>query len=287
MEALYHYCSTQTFWSIVSNRSVRLSSLSLSNDTLEGKLVSKSLVRLAQRDGLDEYTIRRLLESVEHVERLADGLGFCLSEEPDLLSQWRGYAADATGISIGFSQEYLTWLGKAVATETGSGFSLNRVVYDDAEHDTHVEATYQEAKRLIEQGAYKRWGVRMLLDTRTDEEFERDRKEGESAFRSLSMSLLMLLFKLFLLKSFAFREEREWRLLAYFMRTGTDSCSFRATRDRIIPFREIPLLELERQPIREVVLAPKHITPDLVIEDFLRQNGFDNVQVRRSEASYR
>ena len=32
---------------------------------------------------------------------------FCLSEEKDLLSQWRGYADDGKGIFIGFNGEFL------------------------------------------------------------------------------------------------------------------------------------------------------------------------------------
>src|SRR5690606_30192176 len=33
---------------------------------------------------------------------------FCLSAEPDVLSQWRGYAKDGTGIAIGFDANTLT-----------------------------------------------------------------------------------------------------------------------------------------------------------------------------------
>jgi len=97
MMILYHYCSNTDFHSIIENRRILLSSLSLSNDSMEGKLVAEILARIAKADGLDQPATRRLQESVSRLEQLFDGLGFCLSEDGDLLSQWRGYAADATG----------------------------------------------------------------------------------------------------------------------------------------------------------------------------------------------
>jgi hypothetical protein len=74
---------------------------------MEGKLVTEILALLAKDDGLDETDTQRLQQSAAGLEEVIDGLGFCLSEDGDLLSQWRGYAADASGVSIGFSKEYL------------------------------------------------------------------------------------------------------------------------------------------------------------------------------------
>jgi hypothetical protein len=110
MEALYHYCPTAAFHSIIQTRSIWLSSLTLANDTMEGKLVVEALTRLAQRDGLDRVAVERLKDSVALLEGMFDGLGFCLSEDGDLLSQWRGYASDATGVAIGFSRAHLQTL---------------------------------------------------------------------------------------------------------------------------------------------------------------------------------
>ena len=94
MNALFHYCSSSNFLKIVEQHAVYLSSLSLSNDTLEGKLVARAFETLGQRDKLAQATVERLRESLEMFEEILDGLGFCLSEDGDLLSQWRGYAGD-------------------------------------------------------------------------------------------------------------------------------------------------------------------------------------------------
>lgn len=254
---------------------------------MEGKLVAAAVTRLAERDKLDPSTTRRLIDSIESFERLAEGLGFCLSEEADLLSQWRGYAEDATGTAIGFSRSYLEWLAREILDRNIPSFSLRKVVYETDAQDRHVEPTYAKAKDFIEKGAYKLSGIRGLLDTRTDEEVERDRKAHEQAFRALHLTLLELFPQLYLLKAYGFREEREWRLISHFIRGGQDSCLYRAVSGRVIPYREFELLEGEEQPIREIVLGPKHLTPIHLVDEFLKQSGFENVQVRRSEATYR
>jgi len=287
MDVLYHYCSTSAFHAIAARKSIWLSALSLSNDTKEGKLVTAAIARLAERDKLDPGTTRHLIDSIENLEQLAEGLGFCLSEEPDLLSQWRGYADDATGVSIGFSRTYLEWLGREILGNNIPSFSLRKVVYENDAQDRHVEPTYMKAKAFIDKGVYRVRGIRGLLDKRTEEEVERDRKTYEETFRALHLTLLELFPQLYLLKAHGFREEREWRLISHFVRTGNDSCLYRAVSGSVIPYREFELIKGEEEPIREVVLGPKHLTPTHLIDGFMKQSGFSNVRVRRSEATYR
>ncbi len=62
----------------------------LSNDSMEGKLVSEILREIATEDGLDQTAMDGLQIHLTTLEQVIDGLGFCLSEERDLLSQWRG-----------------------------------------------------------------------------------------------------------------------------------------------------------------------------------------------------
>jgi hypothetical protein len=87
MAILYHYCSTASFLAIAQSQSFWLSSLSLSNDTMEGKLVASVIAHLAERDSLDQRTISSLQDAIGIFEQIIDGLGFCLSEDGDLLSQ--------------------------------------------------------------------------------------------------------------------------------------------------------------------------------------------------------
>ncbi|WP_454913808.1 hypothetical protein [Stutzerimonas chloritidismutans] len=52
LETLYHYCSTGTFAAILQTQSIWLSSLTLSNDSMEGQLVKETIIRLAKEDNL-------------------------------------------------------------------------------------------------------------------------------------------------------------------------------------------------------------------------------------------
>jgi len=103
-DTFYHYCSNEAFCSIINNKSIRLSSLSLSNDKTEGKLASKIFKDLAAEESIK---IDDLLGYIKLVEENSHALGFCLSAEDDLLSQWRLYADNASGVAIGFSKEGL------------------------------------------------------------------------------------------------------------------------------------------------------------------------------------
>jgi len=222
---------------------------------------------------------------VSGLEQLFDGLGFCLSKEGDLLSQWRGYADDAAGVSIGFSKDYLEWLGGMDVAQEKTGFTLNKVEYEKEIQESLIKPTYVEVKRLSE-GALK-LGKRSIFDVRSEDEVERDKEKLKDVHYELGMRMLPLFGKLFLLKNRAFREEREWRLISYFSKTGNDTCSFRALRDRIVPYREFELIKSESSSIVKVILGPKNTTPNYVIESFLKQRGFLDVTILRSEASYR
>lgn len=287
MPTLYHYCSNEVFKSILEAREIRLSALSLSNDTMEGRLAADILRHLAVEDGLDEGRISRIQNSFESIEHVLEGLGFCLSEEGDLLSQWRGYATGGAGVSVGFNPEYLEALGKKIGSSALQTFSLKQVLYGKEEQIELVAPTYSQVKKLIDDGAYAPPQLRTLLDTRTDEEVERDTKEQNKKDYTAAMTIFTLFDELFRLKSPAFSEEREWRLITHFIKSGDDECMFHASENKICPYKPFRLEDLDTAPILEIVLGPKNITPPFVIQKLLEMNGFEGVKVRPSEATYR
>ena len=67
-----------------------------------------------------------------------------------ILSQWRGYAADASGVAIGFSKDYLERLEETYReaisnrdpTEDDFLFTLRQVRYDIVAQDAEVEPFY-------------------------------------------------------------------------------------------------------------------------------------------------
>ena len=253
---------------------------------MEGKLVARAIARLAERDSLESEGFRVLQRINAFLELALDGLGFCLSEEDDLLSQWRGYAADATGVSIGFSKEYLKRLAKR------NGCLLGRVTYDPSAHEARVEPTYRELTHRIKDGTLKLDRGLGIIQTAgmTDQQMAAAAMAsfGEE-FLKLGPKLLPLFYQLYLLKSPAFREEQEWRVLTMLTTDGEDedACSHRITDNRIVPYRKVELVELLPSPIVEVILGPKHGTPPKIVENFLKLNRYGVIKVRRSKASYR
>lgn len=284
-EILYHYCSTASFLAIVRSRSLWLSSLSLSNDSMEGKVVAKTIIRMAESQTYSKVS-PRLNDVLSVFEQIADGLGFCLSEKGDLLSQWRGYTDDATGVSIGFSEEYLRWLSETSEGHIKSGLTLQQIEYDVSAHESIVKPVFDQIKKYIDAGALEiHSDLHISIDSISNNEYEQQKKKGKRALAELSMALFPLVTNLFHLKSPAFSKECEWRLLSY-LRNFDEDCSYRSMQNRLIPYRKIELIELTRKPIIEIILGAKHITPPNRIEALLKHMGYGGVRVRKSSASY-
>jgi len=289
IKTLYHYCSNSSFIAIVESKSIQLSLLSLANDAMEGRLISESIMRLADRQKLDLQAKERLKDSLCILEDNFDGLGFCLSEEGDLLSQWRGYADGARGISIGFSKEYLEKLSTLSPSIAIPGFQLHKVEYDEHMHDATVEPTYNELAELIEQGAFK-FGSRLglLFGARPQAEIDAERKSQEEALHKLLYKIMTLLPKLFELKKSAFKEEKEWRLVSLLAEGLGENCKLRSAPDRVTPYRTFTLNTINQTPaINEVVIGPKNLTPPKIIKLILKTAGFGDVIVKRSVATFR
>ncbi len=223
---------------------------------------------------------------VFNLEDMVDGLGFCLSETGDLLSQWRAYADDATGFSIGFSKNYLEKLEKNYLDKQQPAFTLKKVEYKINNQKELIRPTYTKIKEFIEEGALDFLEKPTILSVPGKEAAKEKNKNREEAFIKLSETIFPLFTKLFLLKATAFKAEREWRLLSYFGKKIDEKCSFRALKDRIVPYKEFKLLNPEDSIVR-VILGSKNKTPDYVIKSLLNQNGFTSAKILPSKVPYR
>lgn len=289
MNTLFHYCSPTSFAAMVSQRSVWLSSLTLSNDYMEGKLLASTFESIFRRESLEEEVVSPLRSALARLTELFDGLGFCLSEQGDLLSQWRGYAADGQGFSIGFSGNYLQQLAD-IREEDRPGFTLNRVIYAPSEQERALLPTYEELKLEIDAGKLKTPRPPGLLwhgDPAAERRYEEEKKAYEQAVRSVLTKIAGSIRNLYTLKNEAFSEEREWRLISFLTKNPYDHCLYRASTNRLIPYRVFELKQLDAPAITEVIIGPKNSTPEYVVEMMLEQNGFAGVKVRRSSATYR
>jgi len=280
MSVLFHYCSNNTFLSIIENKCVWLSSLSLSNDSMEGKIIKQILSDLCKENGITELEREQVISYIQELEDNMDGLGFCLSEDGDLLSQWRGYADDASGIAIGFSKEYLELLSKKIKKH---GFKLHKVNYDSSKQRKVIQPIYDKITKHIK----SRTPNLMTLAIGTKADKSQIKNYKLETIRLSIQTLVSFVTKIFSFKSQAFSEEKEWRLLAYSIKPGEKNCNYYSRGDYIVPYRKFALEDVGCSPIKEVILGPRNLTPIHVIENILASSGFIDVTVRKSIATYR
>ncbi|MDE4174033.1 DUF2971 domain-containing protein [Phaeobacter sp. PT47_59] len=196
-------------------------------------------------------------------------LGVCFSEERDLLSQWRGYAADGAGFSITFYREALEHIPK---DHPDSNLELTKIAYGDQDHnEIHAivrllhDAFGEDAKLYSE----SRGSGNLTLDFGPNGE---KHAKYEKAARSL-----------FTVKNGAFREEKEWRLFTYGNLSSIGGVKLRGTGKAVSPYIPITIPE---EAVSQVTLGPTNQTPRHVLEFALKHNGFSRVSVRASHASY-
>ncbi len=285
MDTLFHYCSSASFASIISNRTIWLSSLSLSNDSMEGRLVAQVLERLLLNSEVEPEQMQQIRDALNYIEEVFDGLGFCLSEKPDTLSQWRGYADDGKGFSIGFSKAYLDELA-ANREDDESWFRVKKVLYKPEEHEEVIKPIFEEIKSLVGSGKLKK-PVNSLLNQLSSDAMEKRTLEYGAFIRKLFVKISKTLSSRYVLKSNAFHEEAEWRLISFLAKDTDDITLVRPGNDRLIPYRKYELKKLKKEAITKVYVGPKNVTPKYVIEKLLAQEGFLDVVVERSTASYR
>jgi Protein of unknown function (DUF2971) len=267
MTKLYHYCSAETFLAILTGKSIRCSSLAMTNDSMEGRLAWQQFERLPELRDAPPETREFFFSSIGPRPESIEALGFCLSEAGDVLSQWRGYADDGRGVSIGFSKEYLQRLCKSASSR--HTLNLEPVVYEPLDHTRKVERIFAELKALLASGRTEA----------SDAEADLDRRYHVKRYEFYRNA--------FTFKSPVFREEREWRLMAYLGGAAAPDICYRAQQDKFVPFLTLDIANLGCPPILEVVLGPKHTSSDGVIRGLLSSTGFPDAIVTRSSASYR
>ncbi|WP_435257542.1 DUF2971 domain-containing protein [Thioclava sp. FR2] len=202
-------------------------------------------------------------------DRLA--LGVCFSEERDLLSQWRGYADDGAGFSITFRKEVLDTLAR---NHEVNKLSLTKIAYGYQDHKEIKEvikvlydAFGEDAGRYSENGSTGIGNISVNFGPNGEKH-----EKYENAARAL-----------FTVKNGAFREEKEWRLFTYGDLDSLQGVKLKGTGKAIRPYIPIAIPE---NAVSTVTLGPTNQTPRHILKFALKNNGFYDVSVRTSSASY-
>lgn len=234
---LFHYTTAAGLLGILESGEIRATHLLYTNDTAEmeyGVELLKTVVKKEAR-GLPRAERGLLVELAPLAVAQADKMNayaFCLSEEPDLLSQWRAYAGNGAGYSLGFNPEALRAL---VAVEPPGSVHLVKVEYEPAKQRKRLE---QVLRPIL--AAYKQrhpaspWAE-------TEQTTERALVEVWQAVVAL--------------KHPAFAEEREWRLVV--RHDSTRGARFRTNRQGIVPYAALRS-PTGRLPLTNIVIGPAY-----------------------------
>lgn len=296
---LYHYCSNDSFVEIVKSRSIWLSELTLSNDYMEGKWVREVFRQVCQDLDTPNNTVELLLEHLDSTINFFGGLGFCMSAKPDVLSQWRSYADDGTGVSVGFPRDYLLHIKDQLWNDGKDGsrndsistvIGLSEVMYNLDGQKKEIFPVVKYIMDCVDRGALS--PVPTLL---AGEETKEKKGKREKAQKDLIKAFGGFFLLLYHLKNPAFEEEVESRLVAWIPQSSVDgehlsymkNLEIRARGNHIIPYLELKLQKTDHAAIDEVWLGPRNATPEKFVEAFLEKHEFPDVKVHRSSASYR
>lgn len=288
-QILYHYCSVDSFFAIITSRKVRLSSLLLANDSQEGLLVRRRLMEIADGHGLSVAEQEALTQELEAFENENHGYGFCLSAAKDRLSQWRGYANDGQGFAIGFDSSSLRKVAEEASLQSGAlQMFVRELVYDAEAQRKSLEPAFEQMASAISQGGLDRDSSRYVGSVFGETDTPRAYWRIASAAReALGRTVDGLYLHLYGMKSEAFVEEEEFRLLSLTNSSGYGLTRYRPTPNKLIPYVEVDIVGHRQDLIREVWLGPKNQTPRGFVYQFLESEGFPSTPIHISAASYR
>jgi hypothetical protein len=272
---VYHYCSVNVFMQIISSKSLWLTNAYKTNDRAEIRWID-NVIKSAMPKCIDKYP-SFYMESVQELFKINSTVVpyiFCLSENGDLLSQWRSYADDGAGVSIAFAPEHFGIQNQMPGTgrDTSLTVGIHHVVYDKLEQETRVVEAIESPARFV-QG-----------------------RDGVETCSIQAASQLVAMSSVF--KSPAFSEEREWRIIhtPLVMRdmeghtslhaSVSDLC-FRSSRGDIISYFSFGLSgSFGSELIPHIILGPKCKVNNYDLFLFLSQNGLRNTKIARSQVPY-
>lgn len=294
---LFHFCSTQTGFSILQRREFRLSALSSANDTLEGRVLGRVFSQLLRETELPPELVDVAAVIVEGYPDSTEGFAFCLSEKGDLLSQWRSYGRDGSGIAVGFSPEILTEdfgevnfgrkFFELIKVEYGEG-SLKNSLKPMADKVGAEFAQFGPFARLKD-GMTKERALLMLADRDQQAKVFTSATEASSELLArLLKSLAPLHFQIYVTKPVHFHEECEWRLIRHRHKAALPDIEYFADDHSVRPYITSLIADPAREAIQEVILGPKNRTNLEWMRAFLASVGLPHVSVKRSSIeSYR
>ena len=260
-ETIYHYTTQKGILGIIPDRCMWATQAHFLNDKnevfLTFKLLERELRRMVAESRSPEH--RSLLNEIRHNLSNVDQTHICtvsFCESGDLLSQWRGYAAQGKGYALGFDLPKLSDIAK----------QQNFVVWP---------CVYNPTLQLEL--------VKYLIDCWI-EKFSEKMLNHEKMLEEINVSICKLAP---IIKDESFIEEQEWRLVS--SATGFEkNMAFREGEFSLIPYLNLRDND-SKDCFKKIVVGPSPHT-DLAINSlkmFLKQNKLSNVEVVTSRIPFR
>lgn len=290
---IYHYTNLNTLISIIENQTLYFSNIYFLNDKKEFKYgveLILSRIDALKNQGLNSEILNMLTEHTDLLFKY-ERYVMCFSKNGDLLSQWRAYANNGKGVAIGFDSMCLDK-------------STDQIIY--GEHINYNEknqiTTIDELIRIIINffEGYK-------------EIFEWQPYGYEWTVSNIIFEFLSQIIAGY--KSPAFFEEQEYRFEYIIdgnaIKREDEKVFFRSVDTHITLYikvineyrkflidkqtgfynecSEYPSFVLKSFPIKEIIIGPSldFDMNKMAIEELLKSNGYDNVEIKKSNIPYR
>ena len=306
---VYHYCSVETFYHIISNHTLRLSDIEKSNDFMEKKWATRQCLNYIEQNISSPYypcsaaptLAEQLLEEMKRqfAEYNTMILAACFSSRRDLLSQWRGYGDNGYGVCIGVSSgtEFKAAFKRAETfLHFSNGMLPSGLVFHSIKYST----------KFLEE-------ISMNL-------FCSCLRHSDVSIPEAARDLVHLIYPaLPFFKSAAFSEEAEWRCVYYpelpappYVTDTFDEQKFqhllsaqlvekefdhfrmlplayRLRKHNLVPYRDMSFDASHEPFIRSVTIGPKCDLDRETVKLFLEQSGIhlDMSDIYLSDVSYR
>lgn len=286
----YYYCSLDTFLNIIKNKQIYLSDPLKMNDSSEIRWYletlnnnfkkvddSDSFFDIIRRDIGFDFTFDELISTLDSNGQNSIYIS-CFSKESDLLSQWRAYAKDGKGVSIGFDLD---------ALKRADNLLVHEVKYTD-------EINFSNPWDLVAES----------LDKFAPHEIRAVISENKIKTKNEQMSVFLheIIPTLAQYKNSAFKEEKEVRLiycdnmmfenildshnaLTSELKTLKAEHDFRMVKDGDIT--EFVRLDFDPKCIKEICIGPKCSLAISEVKNIVSKTLGIDVDVKLSISSYR
>lgn len=267
--SLFHYTDQSGLRGIIKTKSLWFTNIFYLNDTTEFYYTFKLLSDELDKKSENDTSIIQFLKDLATYE---DYWGFVMcfvcsfSKKSDDLSQWRAYSDDGCGYCIEFDSKKIA----EIACE--KSLILTQCLYDKNIQRKKIEHIIDEIL-----AAFKENGT----------------MAGEPKLKKIGKDFgqkLLLLASEF--KDKNFKEEAEWRLVNFDLKSKGMSLDFRQSKTMLIPYQEIIIAQgaegSEKMPIKRIIIGPTNHEKlsKKAVEDLLMACSID-CEVSLSAVPYR